>query len=138
MIVGGFNIYQIRYELDLLKTKEDKLIFLYEKKKDIRKIIRSFQNLPPVPLKNIAYSSYNSDSISDELVQLLRKTIDKYSANPADHRFISEVILKAKLKEEMQQYEKLDELIDVEIETIKESNRLRRLGNWIISDDPLL
>lgn len=134
MIVGRFNIYEIRFNLDILANREEKLRFLYKQKLELKKVVRSFENRPTIPLKSIATTKYFSDDISEELQNFLKEVVNRYSANPSDRRFISEDLLLSKLKEEIEQYKKFDNLLETEIESVKETNPVRRIGNWILSD----
>ena len=70
-------------------------------------------------LRNYARDDMILEDNCPELMQLLRKIILKYSANPRDTRYPGEDILKREIQQEIRLYERLDAMIDFEIESVK-------------------
>lgn len=118
MEVGEFNLYKIKMNLDLLKTKEEKLLFLYETKKNIRRVIKCFSSNKFLGLRNYARDDIILEDNCPELMQYLKKIIMKYCVNPSDMRYPGEDTLRREIVKEIQQYERFDILIDMEIEQV--------------------
>ena len=123
MEVGDFNLYKILLNLDLLHSKEEKLIFLYGMKKDLNRVIRCLSSNKMLGLRNYARDEIILEDNCPELMQLLKKILMKYCANPRDHRYPGEDILKKEIQEEIKLYNRFDDLIDLEIEQVKCDSR---------------
>lgn len=117
MIVGNYNIYQIRISLEVLQSKEERLKYLYNIKKEIRNIIRKFNESNYVPLRTYADSAYMIDDNSPELVTFLKEVIVKYSTDPNDRGGPSEQFLRRMVENEMKNYERFEEFVDIELES---------------------
>jgi hypothetical protein len=123
MEVGEFNLYKIKLNLDLLHSKEDKLIYLYGMKKDLNRVIRCLSSNKLLGLRNYARDDIILEDSCPELMQLLKKILMKYGANSRDHRYPGEDILKREILDEIKSYNRFDELIDLEIEQVKSDHR---------------
>jgi len=117
VIVGNYNIYQIRISLEVLQSKEERLKYLYNIKKEIRNIIRKFNESNYVPLRTYADSAYMIDDNSPELVTFLKEVIVKYSTDPNDRGGPSEQFLRRMVENEMKNYERFEEFVDIELES---------------------
>ena len=118
MEVGEFNLYKIKMNLDLLHTREDRLKFLYETKKNLRKVIRCFASNKLIGLRNYARDDIILEDNCPELMQFLKKIIMKYCVNPRDTRYPGEDTLRREILSEIRQYERFDMLIEMEIEQV--------------------
>ena len=123
MEVGQFNLYKIRLNLDTLHSKEEKLIFLYGMKKELSRVIKCLSSNKMLGLRNYARDDIFIEDNCTELMNLLKKILMKYCANPRDYRYPGEDVLKREIKEEIKLYNRFDDLIDMEIEQVKSDNR---------------
>ena len=118
MIVGDYNIIQIRIYLEVLQTKEERLKYLYNIKKEIRKIVLKFNDSDMVPLRTYVESSYMIDDDSPELTSFLKESIVKYSADAGDRGGPSEEFLRRMVQNELKNYERFEEYVDIELESV--------------------
>lgn len=118
MIVGNYNIFQVRIYLEVLKTKEERLKYLYIIKKEIRNIILKFNESTLLPLRTYADSPYMIDDNSAELTTFLKEMIVKYSADPGDHRSPCEDFLRRMVTKEVNNYERFEEYLDIELDSV--------------------
>ena len=124
VIVGDYNIVQIRIYLEVLQTKEERLKYLYNIKKEIRNVIMKFQDSNMVPLRTYAESSHMIDDNSPELVTFLKEMIIKYSTDPNDRRSPCEEFLRRMVHNELKSYEKFEEYLDIELESVMNENKV--------------
>ena len=124
VIVGAYNIVQIRIYLEVLHTKEERLKYLYNIKKEIRNIILKFQDSNMVPLRTYADSSHMIDDNSPELVTYLKEIIIKYSTDPNDRRSPTEEFMRRMVQNELKNYEKFEEYLDIELESVMNENKV--------------
>lgn len=118
MIVGNYNIFQVRIYLEVLETKEERLKYLYIIKKEIRNIILKFNESTLLPLRTYADSPYMIDDNSAELTTFLKEMIVKYSADPGDHRSPCEDFLRRMVTKEVNNYERFEEYLDIELDSV--------------------
>lgn len=118
MIVGNYNIFQVRIYLEVLETKEERLKYLYIIKKEIRNIILKFNESTLLPLRTYADSPNMIDDNSAELTTFLKEMIVKYSADPGDHRSPCEDFLRRMVTKEVNNYERFEEYLDIELDSV--------------------
>ena len=128
MEVGQFNFYRIKMNLDLLSTRADKLKFLFQTKKEIRRIITCFSSNKMVGLRNYAREDIFLEDNCNELMQCLKNIILKYSLDIKDLRYPGEDVLRKEILDEIKKYERFDNLIDIEIDSVK--NETKQVMNW--------
>jgi hypothetical protein len=118
VVVGNYNIFQLRITLDVLPTKEEKLKYLYNIKKEIRSIIKHFNESSILPLRTYANSFHLIDDGCPELAQLVKEIVVKYSYDHRDQRSPSEEFLKRMVKNEVKNYMRFEEYVDIELDSV--------------------
>lgn len=118
VIIGNYNIFQIRIYLEVLQSKEERLKYLYTIKKEIRNIILKFNDSTLVPLRTYADSPYMIDDCSPELSIFVKEMILKYSVDPGDRRSPCEDFLRRMVQNEIRNYEKFEEFLDIELDDV--------------------
>ena len=124
VIVGNYNIFQIRIYLEVLQTKEERLKYLYNIKKEIRNIILQYNDSNIVPLRTYAENSHMIDDSSPELVTFIKEMIVKYSTDPGDARSPCEEVLRRMVQNELRNYERFEEFVDIELDSVMNENQI--------------
>jgi hypothetical protein len=118
VVVGNYNIFQLRITLEVLPTKEEKLKYLYGIKKEIRNIIKKFSESTMLPLRTYANTYHLIDDNCPELAQLIKEIVVKYSYDHRDQRSPSEEFLKRMVKNEIKNYLRFEEYVDIELDCV--------------------
>ena len=118
MVVGNYNIFQVRIALEVLPTKEEKLKYLYQIKKEIRNIIKHFTESTILPLRSYANSYHLIDDHCPELAQYIKEMVVKYSTDVRDQRSPSEEFLKRMVTNEVKNYLRFEEYVDIELDSV--------------------
>ncbi len=118
MVVGNYNIFQVRIALEVLASKEEKLKYLYQIKKEIRAIIKHFTESTILPLRSYANSYHLIDDACPELAQFVKEMVVKYSTDVRDQRSPSEEFLKRMVTNEVKNYLRFEEYIDIELDSV--------------------
>lgn len=122
MVVGNYNIFQLRIVLEVLSTKEEKLKYLYNIKKEIRNIIRQFNESTLLPLRTYANTYHLIDDSCPELAQFIKEIVVKYSYDHRDQRSPSEEFLKRMVQQEIKNYLRFEEYLDIELDSVMKGN----------------
>ncbi|MBN1301599.1 MAG: hypothetical protein JW995_10330 [Melioribacteraceae bacterium] len=123
MEIGSFNLYKVKLNLDMCKTKEEKLNFLYGMKRDIRKVISCFGTNKFLPLRHYLRDDIILEDNCPELKHFLKRAIMRYSFDTRDQRFPGDEVLKREMMNEAKKYERFDQMLDIEIEFAKTEHR---------------
>ena len=119
MVVGNFNYHQILFFLDAQKTKEEKLGYLFQIKRDMQRVVKCFESSKMLPLRMYAEDNIIIDGNSPELKNFIRQQIAKYTSDPHEKRFPGDGVLRGLLRKEITEYKKFSLLIDSEIEEVQ-------------------
>ncbi len=117
---GAFNLYKIRFSVDLLKTPEEKISYLYNVKIEINRVIQCFSRRKFLALRKYAADNLFIEDNCPELKEFLKKKLSYFNASVNETRFPGEEILRREIRKEVVEYRKLIRIIDAEINLYKE------------------
>lgn len=121
MDLSQLNYNEFYFHLQNVISDEDKLKYLYKLKIELRKMINSFEDAIQLPLKMFLEEYFFQKDEYKSVHLFLKKIVERQSLNPRDKRYPSEDYLRGEIKKELAELNKLENLVDSEIEFLKSS-----------------
>ncbi len=125
LLYGSFNLSKIRFTLDLFKTPEEKISYLYHVKIEINRVIQCFSGRKYLPLRKYSLDNIFIEDNCPELKEFLKKILNYYNSNGGESRFPGESLLLRHVKKEVIEYKKLSRIIDAEIKYLTEKRDVK-------------
>ncbi|MBI9071698.1 MAG: hypothetical protein JEY94_08860 [Melioribacteraceae bacterium] len=119
MKYGQFNFYKIRFTLEILQTTEEKWHYLQHLQEEITRVLNCFEEEKTVPLRYYAEGNFIDEDTCDEFVDFISEMVKKNSLYSYDRHNPSNEMLRRMVRAETEEYRKLYELIDIEIQEIQ-------------------
>lgn len=122
MDFSQLNYNEFYFNLQNIISDEEKLVYLYKLKIELRRMINSFEEAIQLPLRMFLEEYF---ALKDEYRAIhiyLKRIIERQSLNPRDKRYPSEDYLRQEIKKELVELNKLENLVDSEIEFLKSSS----------------
>ena len=119
MKYGQFNYYKIKFTMEILQTSEEKWNYLLHLQEEITRVLKCFEEEKTVPLRYYAEGAFIDDDVCDEFVDFISEMVKQNALYSYDRHNPSNEMLRRMVKVEAEEYRKLYELIDIEIQEIQ-------------------
>jgi hypothetical protein len=122
MNISQLNYNEFYFHLQNIISDDERLSYLYRLKIELRKAANSFEDAIQLPLRMFLEEHFQTQEEYKVLYSFLKNVIEKQSLNPKDKRYLSEEFLRQEIRKELIEINKLENLVDSEIEFLRSDN----------------
>lgn len=119
MKYGQFNYHKIKFTLQIFQTTEEKWNYLQHLQAEITRVLNCFEEEKLVPLRYYAEGTIMDDDVCDEFVDFISEMVKQNALYSYDRHNPSNEMLRRMVKAEAEEYRKLYELVDIEVQELQ-------------------